>query len=488
MLRKIQKYEKKILFGIMVFVALSFGISWQMLALFERDKMEKYSGEIMGKKITNEEFNLRRYYSSIWAQCWLQQFNNNPLVLTFIPPFDMVDIELYHKKREEYFNNAVWVWLIFEKMADKNGILISPNEIVDYIKNRLFIFSTKEEGFVKERYLMILTNWQVSEIVFERVVADYLKTIKYREMVMDTLVPDVKEVYEDFLTKNEEIKIAWIAFDSRNYAPNITIKNEDELIQYFDEHSKNYEVPEKIQVEYIMASNEKVKKELPPPTDEAILNYYTKNRERVFPDKTLPQVRGEIIDKLLSESANEQLLERITTAEERITLLELQGKEIDFKDIAQKFNLDYQMTGLFLTDNLNELEKELGKSSLFTRQVTTFQEKEISRTISTDKGHFIFRLLRKQGVYLPKLTDHLKEKVRYDYIKDKSSEGARTSAEKLVQSITDKVKEEISADLSAVPLGQAGEKDKQNWDENLRYKLNRKWFEKCSTPPEAGLP
>ena len=466
MLRKLQKYEKKIMFGLVIITALAFGITSQMLSIFDSSKQENMAGEIMNLKISKEQFQIRREQCMLWTQCWLAHANDNYKILSFIPPFDMVDSELYNKKKDEYFDELTWVVLMMDTLADKAGVKVSPNEVVDYIKKLLFIFSTKEEGgdnaFSKERYQWILSNWRVSEVFFEDVTAEFIKLNKYRELVMDGIVPSTKEVYDEFLSMNGEIRIAWLAFDGNDYQAKTKVTDEDELVQYFQEHSAEYGVPQKVQIEYIMAEADKLKSELPQPSEDAIQNYYTKNREKEFQSKAFPEVRDEIKDKLLAELAKEQMLEMLTQAEEVITMLELQEKAVNLKEIAQKFKLNYQMTGFVAVDNLDELEKEVGKSSLFRRQITTFQENELSRAISTDKGHFIFRLLKKQETYIPKLTAQIKEKVTRDFIKYKANEAAKTEAHKLTQNISSKVNEEI--------------KGKEN-DEAFKYELRKKWFE-----------
>jgi len=143
-------------------------------------------------------------------------------------------------------------------------------------------------------------------------------------------------------------------------------------------------------------------------------------------------------------------------------MLELQEKEINLKDIAQKLNLNYQMIGFVAIDNIDEIEKELGKSSLLRRQISTFQENELSRAISTDKGHLIFRLFKKQEAYIPELTDQVKDKVTADFIKYKASQAAKAAAYKLIQNISDQVNAEI--------------KGKEE-NEALKYELRKKWFD-----------
>jgi len=468
MLRKFQKYEKHIMFGLVIVTALAFGITSEMLSIFSGGNQENMAGEIMGRKVTKEQFQARRNQCALWVQCQITQYERYSYkILSFIPPFDMLDAELYNKKKEEYIDELTWVVLILDAQADKAGVQVSPNEIVDYIKNRLFIFSTRESEnspvvFSKERYQWILSNWHVSEVSFEETVTEFIKIQKYRDLVEDAIVPNTREVYDEFLARNEETRIAWLAFNENDYLKEVKVNDEDELVQYFQEHSAEYEVPQKVQIEYIMADTGKYANNLPQPNEEILQNYYNKNREKEFQSKAFPEVRDEIKNKLSGDVAKEQALEWITKAEERITLLELQEKEINLKEIAQKLNLDYQTTGFVALDNIDELEKELGASSLFQRQVTTFQENELSRSISTDKGNFIFRLLKKQGTYIPKLTAHIKEKVTRDFLKYKAGEAAKAAAHKLVQNISDKVNEEI--------------KGKEN-DEALAYELRKKWFD-----------
>ncbi|MFH1231386.1 MAG: SurA N-terminal domain-containing protein [Planctomycetota bacterium] len=462
MLRTFQKYEKKILFGLVIFTALAFGITSEMTSIFSGKSTANMSGEIMGKQISIIEFQNRKHHCTVWTECLLAHFQNNPFYLTFQPPFDMTDIELYQKKRETYFDNLTWLVLMLDALADKSGVTITPNEIRDFIKT-LPIFSAKDEGFSYERYVWTLNNnWRVSEILFEEIVGEFMKINKYRNLVTSSISANTKETYDDFMSKAEEIKIQWLAFNPEYYLDKTKVKSQDELAEYFQQNAAKYEITQKVQIEYVMAATDKIQNGLPKPSEEEMQNHYNRNREKDYPTKSFMEVKDDIINKVLVDNAKEQAIERVTKVEEKITLLELQDKPINFEDIAKEFNLDYQITGFVAVENISELEKEVGESSFFTKQVTSAQEGEVSRTISTDKGYFIFRLLKKQGTYIPKMTAQLKEKVSLDFIKYKSDETARLNADKLVQDISDKVNEEL--------------KDKKN-DDNLTYELRKKWFE-----------
>ncbi|MEW6026737.1 MAG: SurA N-terminal domain-containing protein [Planctomycetota bacterium] len=473
MLRKFQKYEKQIMFGLVIVTALAFGITGQMLSIFDGGNKENQAGEIMGRGVGKEKFQQRRRQCELWVQYWLYAARGNYIVLSmsgYVWPADMVDAELYNKKKEDYIEELTWVALMMDALADKYNVKVSPNEVVDYIKMEMGIFRENwQDGFSKEQYQRVLSSWGVSEVAFEEMVQEFIKLRKYRDLVMAGLVPNTREVYEEFLAKKEEAKIAWLAFDTNDYLKDAKLDDEDELLEYFQEHSADYEVPQKVQIEYIMAEADKFREGLPQPAEDALQNYYNRNREKEFQSKAFAEVRDEIRNKLLDESAKEQSLERITKAEERITLLELQQKEVNLKEIARQFNLNYDMTSFIALDNIEELEKILGSSSLFRRQAATFQENELSRAVSTDKGNFIFRLLKKQGTYIPKLTGQIKEKATRDFLKHKANQAAKTSAHKLLQNISEKVNEEISAKGGAASGGKGD-------DEALVYEAKRKWF------------
>jgi len=464
MLRTFQKYEKKILFGLVIVTALGFGITGTMQAVFNPKGNEDMAGEIMGKKITKEEFQNRRQHCTVWTECQMSLYDSvyrMGIYGLFQPPFDMIDTELYQKKREMYFDNLTWLVLMLDALADKAGVRVTPDEIKDYIKT-FPLFGTREEGFSYERYGRVLSNWGASEILFEEITGEFIKINKYRNLVMASISANTKEAYDDFLSKAEEIKIQWLVFNPEYYLDKTTVKSQDELAEYFEQNAGKYTIPQKVQIEYIIATTEKIQNDLPRPSEELMQNYYNKNREKDYPTKSFMEAKDDIINKLLADPANEQAIERITKAEDKITLLELQEKPIDFNDLSKEFNLDYQVTGFVALENISELEKELGKSSVFPKQAASALEGEVSRTISTSTGHFIFRLLKKQETYIPKLTAQLKEKVSLDFIKYKSDETARSDADKLVQNISDKVNEEL--------------KDKKS-DDNLLCELRKKWFE-----------
>lgn len=479
-----RQHEKKIIFGLAIVTAVAFGITTQMQAILTGKSDENIAGKIMGKKISILEFQTRQNQCQIWTKYILAHYNKEikpSLILSMRPPFDMADADLYEKKQDEYLNQLTWVALLMDALADKAGIKVTPQEIVDAIKQD-FIFreakdnssasENQERVFSPDQYIRVVNNYfQISDVAFEETVGEFLKIDKYRTFVLSAITANNKEAYDEFITKNEEMRVNWLAFNPADFEKKIEVKSDDELAKYFNDHQQDYEVPEQIQIEYIIALNDKIQKELSIP-EESVQSYYTKNREKEYPVRSYAEARDEIKNKLASDEAKDQIKIRIDGADKAIQNLVALEKKIDFKELAQRFNLEYHLTGFVEATDVKNLEKELGASSYFEKQITTLAENEPSQTFSTDKGDFICMVAKRQEKYIPKFDDQIKSKVKHDYIKDKADEAAKAAADQLVKDINDKVQGEL--------------KDKKD-DENLKSELRKKWFESLAQGNKDGV-
>ncbi|MBI4713474.1 MAG: peptidyl-prolyl cis-trans isomerase [Planctomycetes bacterium] len=464
--RKTREHERIALFILAIVTALAFGITGVMLDVLSGGKDNaNYAGQMFGKKVTNAEFQDYRYRWGKFTQWILQHFNNMHFYFAYLPPFDMVDLELWTKKQDEFLDELTWNVMMLSNLADKAGIKVTDEEVKDYLKTSHLV-ADREKGFDLDKYRSFLGYLQISEPAFERTAAEFLKVYKYRNFVVHSVAPTLDDIFKEYTQQNAEIKVRWCAFEPEDFTDKMRIKNNDEIKEYFEVHQSDYEVPGKVQIEYIFAANEDMKAKTAEPTEADMEKYYTKHKDDEFKDKQPADVKEEVRKKVKEESAKDLSLETITKAEQKINSATLMDKEVSLPALADEFGIRYNKTGWFAGDNVKELEKELGDSTFLSKQVSSFQVNEVSSTVSTDKGCFIFRLLGKKDVYVPGLTAQLEEKVRHDIIKSKATELAKQAAHNLAQSITNKVNEDMKAN----------EKEPKLPDTKATAAIKLKWF------------
>ncbi len=469
LLKTFRKREKLLLFGLLVLVTLGFGVTGTMLGVIGgRQNTEALAGEICGKQISNREFDSTKYRWKEWIKFqeifayrayyfWLQ----NPA------PYDMIDLVRVSEEKEEEttpsdeLKELTWAVLLLKELADRAKINVEETEVRQLIK-AFFTPQDREanQQQIYENYQWFLRKYlQISETEFEKTMFEFLKINKYRKLIDAAVIPNLEELYQAYRDENEEVAVKYVVFYPDEFTDRVKT-NLGEVKTYFYNNVESYQVPEKYQIEYLLTENEALLGQVIEPDQTALQNYYNQHLEdykiialetpeEISPTvtttpvyKPLGEVHDEIKQKLMDEAAKDLGLDKMTKIGNEISELYLQDKTIALHDLAQKNNLKYEVSGFFNINQINELEKNIGLHMDLGRQIQSFQENEISDINSTSKGYIIFRLLKKQPAYTPKLTAQLKEKVLRDIRRFKAIDLAKESAHDLIKEITTQVKEE----------------------------------------------
>jgi hypothetical protein len=384
------------MFGILIITALAFGITGTMLDSCSQSGKENSAGEIFGQRVSQVDFNNCRARWAGFTQ-WCMT-NYRAWFFSYASPFDTVELALYQQNKENYTTELAWNVLILSRMADQAGVTVSVNEVSDYIKSSPQL-TDKEHGFSMQNYNTLLSRIQMSKSAFEATAAEFLKIHKYRSYILESVTASTEETFAKFLDKNEEFKIRWTSFNSDDFLSKISRNRitPEEIKDYYERNAKAYEIPLKVQMEYVFASFDALQKEVPPePAKEELEEYYNKRRTAEYKDKPLELVKEEVKAGVRKQQANDLALERISRVESKIRELSVRDKPVSLQELAAEFRLAYNQTGWFTTERLSEMEKEFGASPFLRRQLPVFKENEISDNIITDKGCLVFRLTGKK--------------------------------------------------------------------------------------------
>jgi len=133
--------------------------------------------------------------------------------------------------------------------AQSMGIEATRKEMAEYITT-LPLFREDGRFIGKERYLQFLQNNNFKTTEFEDRMRREIVHTKLLRVVTDGIQATPEEVRQEFLDRNQGIKIRYVAIDPKEVAPETV--DEEDLKTYFEEQKENYRTPEQRKVKYII--------------------------------------------------------------------------------------------------------------------------------------------------------------------------------------------------------------------------------------------
>ncbi|MEK7448686.1 MAG: hypothetical protein AAB019_04290, partial [Planctomycetota bacterium] len=472
----VKKREKLVLFVIVIVIALGFGITGSMIALLE-DRGENAAGTIFGKKITKAEFT---DVATRWAgYLALVDLNIQPMYRSWyyknVPPLDMVgylpaspmsigESARFDSSRQYLEDLTWWVFVLMEE-CNQIGIRTEEKEVSEHIKNNIFAHLVSPEGdFNYEEYRVYVNQkLNITEAQFEKMISELLAIQKYRQLVNLAVAAPLDKVYEKYLEEQTKINLKCVVFDVDDYQAVPPGRDSEEIIQYFKNNQNKYRVDEKIQIEYLLADSETLKKKITEPSPEELDKYYKQHQDeyQITPPagqldqkpqyRPFDEVKESIKTRIISGRAMDLAEEEIRKVNQQITDLILERKTINLKQLAQDSGLVYSQTGFFNRERIAEIAgKEIGFSDGFEADIFNYPLKQISHTMQTSRGYLIFQVLAKQPGYLPKLTVQLKKNILQE-LKERKVRGlVKEAIDKLDRALKEKLDEKLKESTAAI--------------------------------------
>jgi peptidyl-prolyl cis-trans isomerase D len=135
--------------------------------------------------------------------------------------------------------------------AQSMGIEATREEVAKYITT-LPLFQEDGRFIGTERYMQILQANNLAAAEYEDGIRREIVRTKLLNVVTDGIRATDEEVRQEFLNRNQGVKIRYVAIDPREVAPETV--DEEALKTYFEEQKENYRTPEQRKVEYIIFS------------------------------------------------------------------------------------------------------------------------------------------------------------------------------------------------------------------------------------------
>jgi len=336
-------------------------------------------------------------------------------------------------KKNMDMDNQVLNQLIDQKLLmqeiKKQRIKISDKEIIDRIKQDP-VFKNKKGGFDKakfEQYVNSIPASQWQEI--ENGIKKSLALEHLWRKITDPVIISDKEILDEFMVKNEKVKIKYISFNVDEFKAQISLDDED-IVEYFSKNKAEFKQPDRVNIEYVLIKPEPFKEKIEVSDDE-IKKYYEENKhefevidKKPKEIKPLEQVISQIREKLIKEKM-EQL------AEERAYDLSIDLDEKNkWKEVLKKENLSSKRTGYFAE---REEIPEIGYSREFSQSAFSLKKDDISDPVKTAKGFCILRLIDLKPSYIPDQIKEVKKEVRKKLTALKAEELAEKKADEFIE-------------------------------------------------------
>ena len=357
MLKSIRKNMKPIMWiTALAFIATIF-FSWGM-HITSKAMTNVTVAKVNGDAIKKDEFNyalinLERNYRK-----------------TYGDRFDKIKEDL--NLESQVLNQLIDQRLLMQEIK-KQRIKVSDREIIYRIKQDP-IFKDKKGEFDKAKFEQYVNNIPASQ--WKRIENGIRKSLSIEHLwrkVTDPVLIGDKEIFDEFLLKNEKVKIKHICFCVNEFKNQVSVKDE-EIAEYFAKNKAEFKQPDRVNVEYILIEDE-----------------------------------GRAYDVSIDLSGDDK-----------------------WEEILKIENLSSKKTGYFA-----EIEKvpDIGYSREFAQSAFSLSKNDISDPIKTAKGFCILRLLDLKPSYIPDHVEEIKEDVRERLMALKAEKLAKKKANEFIEKL-----------------------------------------------------
>ena len=350
--------------------------------------------------------------------------------------------------REDEISTIAWENIVLLHDARDKGVEATYEEYVRQlhsVHSRIMEFMRQRFApFSEEQFDQIgLGLFKTQPAMFREWVRDLATIEKLLNLVSEGTFADYDKVYDEVL-KSQQMARAWYAsFDPKDFERLASAPKAEEVAKYFEQNKARFKVPDKIQLAYLMAETDVMKKTVTEPTDAEIEQHYKETRaEYLIPEsmehqhprgelhneneakpepkyKPLSEVRDQVIDRRKTAKAQEAARKAMEIVNVDLGEAVKDGKyppEI-LESLQAKYKGQVSLT-LDLTTGLSQkqfedLEKAVGKSSKLAEWSFEAARKDgdVSDLITTDKGVAVFKVQRKVASYQPDLTGPVRRQI-----------------------------------------------------------------------------
>jgi peptidyl-prolyl cis-trans isomerase D len=328
------------------------------------------------------------------------------------------------KALESLYAQQILRQLVFQKEieyeAKRVGVHVSDEERAERI--RQFLPTAYDGGnFVgMDRYAAeVQARFQMTVPVFEEQIRQGLLLEKFRKLVTDGISVGPAELHDEFLYRNEKIKLDYVLIKPEDLAAKIN-PDEAEIKAAYEKNKSKYVVPEKRVVRYALVDVNQIRQNTQVSDDELKVQYQADIQQYQVPNRVH-------VDHILLMTVGKTPAEVEEIKAKAEDVLKQAKKGGKFDDLAKKYSED---------PGTKDKGGDLGWITQgqtvpeFEKVAFSLPKGEISELVKTQYGFHIIKVLDKETAHT-KTFDEVKDQIRSPMVLAKSDRSASEIADKL---------------------------------------------------------
>jgi len=257
---------------------------------------------------------------------------------------------------------------------------------------------------------------------FEAQLRDNLLSEKLRDMVTDALQVSPAEIRQEFLRRNEKVKIDYALFDPNALAKDAPV-TPPALDAYFNAHRDRYKLPEQRSVRYVLIDADHVRSLVKLTDDDLRANYAQHIDQYRVPDRVKV---SHILFKTTGKSVDE-VAKLKQTAQDVLNQIH---KGADFADLAKKYSED---TTASKGGDLGWIVRGQTVKE-FEDTAFSLPPGQVSGLVTTTYGIHLIKVFDKQTAHMQTF-DEVKDSIRAQLEKQKLDEAQGSLAAQVEQAL-----------------------------------------------------
>jgi peptidyl-prolyl cis-trans isomerase D len=257
---------------------------------------------------------------------------------------------------------------------------------------------------------------------FEAQLRDNLLNEKLRNMVTDAIQVSSAEIHQEFLRRNEKVKIDYVLFDPNQLAKDVPVAPQA-LDTYFNSHRDRYKLPEQRSLRYVLIDADHVRP-LIKLGDDDLRAYYAQHIDQYrVPDR----VKVSHILFKTTEKSPADVAKIKQTAQDVLSQIQKGG---DFAELAKKYSED---TTASKGGDLGWVVRGQTVKE-FEDTAFSLQPGKVSGLVTTTYGIHIIKVFDKQTAHVQTF-DEVKDSLRAQLEKQKLDEAQASLASQVEQAL-----------------------------------------------------
>lgn len=295
--RVLRKHMNKLLWVLVIFIAIAFGVTATMTDVLKMMTSEPWA-EMFGREVGYGEFVSARQRlvalrpgvekmedEQVWEHlAMLEEAKRTGIVVTTRELKEQIlktfrEMRLVEQMRntsntQDEFNRKRYDYYMLTAEQKKAKLETIPFDEIEYSK-------------------VILSRLQMTVTEFERTYRELLLINKLQSFIWGSAVVASDDVYEKFVEENHQRKIEYLHLNSEHYAGKVKIE-EDKLEEFYKENELSYKEPARITFEYVLAAFEDMRALLSEPAEDELKEFYNEKKYSDFrrPPSERPGAEG----------------------------------------------------------------------------------------------------------------------------------------------------------------------------------------------------